>query len=99
MARQINSAFYHQAAWKKVRDNYIKSVGGLCEDCLAKGIYTPATCVHHVEELTELTVTNPEKAYGYENLMALCDRCHNIRHGRSRDKRYRVHQDGEVEIV
>ena len=98
MARKVDNTFYHQAAWKKVRRDYIKSVGGLCEDCMAKGIYTPATCVHHIEELTDLTVTNPEKAYGYANLMALCNQCHNVRHGRKRNKRYMVEPDGKIKI-
>ena len=43
-----------------------------------------ATCVHHIKELDEY----PELALEDDNLISLCDRCHNERHGRTTDKLY-----------
>lgn len=99
MARSIDSSFYKTIAWKHTRKNYIQYKQGLCEDCLAKGIYTPATCVHHQIELTEDNRYNPEIAYGYDNLVALCHDCHNIRHNRKRERRYEIGTDGTVEVT
>lgn len=43
-----------------------------------------ATCVHHIVELED----RPDLALDSDNLIALCDRCHNARHGRTADKLY-----------
>jgi 5-methylcytosine-specific restriction enzyme A len=94
--RSIDHSFYASTTWRKVRKDYIKSKKGLCERCLAQGRYTPAVCVHHVEELNEGNVTNPSITYGYDNLMALCNDCHNEVHGRKIAKRYEVLPNGEV---
>ena len=45
-------AFYKSKAWKTCRAAYMSKVGGLCEDCLAAGRFTPAEIVHHVQEIT-----------------------------------------------
>lgn len=37
-----NAWFYSTWAWRNCRALYIKSVGGLCERCLAKGLINPA---------------------------------------------------------
>ena len=78
--RSIDSKFYKSALWESVRKNYIDSVNGLCENCLAKGIYTPAVHVHHIIHLNEQNVSDPLIAYGFDNLKALCHQCHNEEH-------------------
>ena len=50
--REFARAFYQSRAWKDCREAYRKSVGGLCESCLAAGIYTPGKVVHHRQPLT-----------------------------------------------
>ena len=50
-------SFYNSHAWKDCRRAYSKSVGGLCERCLQRGIYSPGEIVHHKVHIT------PEKAY------------------------------------
>lgn len=80
MAREFAKAFYSSKAWQDCRNAYIKSVHYLCEDCLAKGVYSPAKYVHHVEELTPVNIHCPEIATGFDNLRAVCRACHDEAH-------------------
>lgn len=95
------TTFYNSKAWKRCRANYRQSVGGLCEDCLAKGIYTPGEIVHHIEHVTMENVTNPEVTLNPKNLRLVCMKCHADEHpelyGRKRARRYIV-EDGKVKI-
>ena len=63
---------YQSPQWKKCRASYLKSVGGLCERCLAKGIYRPANIVHHKIFLDEKNVSDPEVCFAFKNLEAVC---------------------------
>ena len=73
--------FYSSGAWKKCRENYRKSVGGLCENCLKKGIYTPGDIVHHsITHVTPDNVDNPEVTLSFDNLELLCRDCHAKEH-------------------
>ena len=80
MAQEFARAFYNSMAWKQTRTAYMKSVGGLCERCLSKGLYNPADIVHHRTELTPKNITDVDIALGFENLEALCRRCHAEEH-------------------
>lgn len=104
MAREFAKRFYKSQAWKKCRDGYAQSVGYLCEDCLAKGIYTPGIIVHHIEELTPLNIENPEVTLNYQNLKLVCRECHALEHeqmyqARRRKRRYNIDADGRVHII
>jgi len=46
---------------------------GLCQECLRHGRYTPATAVHHKQELLERWDLRLDP----DNLESLCDECHN----------------------
>lgn len=95
--RAVNSSFYKSAVWKKARAAYLAEQP-LCEECLKKGEYNPSRYVHHITELTEDNVTDPAIATGKVNLMALCFKCHEEKHGRKVNRRYRIKDNGEVEI-
>lgn len=98
MARAVNPKFYTGRKWQKCREAYIKA-HPLCERCLANGDYNPAKYIHHRTELTEENVRDPAIAYGFDNLEALCFKCHEELHGRRRAKRYTINSDGTVDIV
>lgn len=87
--------FYTTRAWRRCRDTFLASRGGLCEVCLKKGLIEPATEVHHKIHLTEDNVSNPEISLNPENLMALCEECHQEQH---RTKRWRCDAKGRVTI-
>ena len=82
--------FYKGKAWQRVRDDYVKSVGGLCEECLKRGLVVHGEIVHHKEHITDSKVTlNPG------NLILLCRGCHGDAH-KKKIKRYRVDDSGHV---
>ena len=58
MAREFSRAFYKSSAWQSCRASYIRSKGGLCEDCLQRGLITPGAEVHHIVELTPYVVSS-----------------------------------------
>ena len=97
MARDFAKDFYNSPAWKECRTAYRKQVGGLCEQCLARGIYTAGVIVHHKVHLTPETIRMPEIALSFENLELLCRDCHAAQHERIR-KRWKVDDLGRVRI-
>lgn len=103
--RSFAKHIYGSQRWKKCRAAYLKSVGGLCERCLKRGIYRPAEIVHHKIFLSEETVNDPEVVYAFKNLEAVCRQCHEEIHNNkvflpnnTREKRYEVLEDGTVII-
>lgn len=80
MAQDYAKQFYNSPAWKHTRNGYLKHVGGLCEICLAKGLYTPAEIVHHKIPLTPQNITNLSVSLSWDNLQALCRLCHAAEH-------------------
>jgi 5-methylcytosine-specific restriction protein A len=66
--------------WQKIRAHYLKR-HPLCEKC--EGI-TPAVLVHHIKALKEGGTND------VDNLMALCNACHEKIHGKDRWKRSEI---------
>lgn len=98
MAREFSKNFYSSKAWQDCRNEYIKRAHYLCEDCLKRGVYTPAEEVHHVEELTPYNIHRPEVTLSFDNLKALCKECHKARHKHRQSRRYTIAPNGEVVI-
>lgn len=102
MARESSRQLYQSQAWKNTRRAYLKSRGGLCERCMAKGIITPAEIVHHKVPLTDDNVKDLNISLSWDNLQALCRVCHaevheDIYMNRSK-RRYTVNKNGTVDI-
>lgn len=96
--KDFATAFYKSKRWQHTRAAYLASVGGLCERCIRKGIYHPAVIVHHKVYLDSETINNPKVSLNWDNLEALCRNCHADEHlGLSR--RYRINEDGSVDII
>ena len=93
--RDFATAFYSSTTWKKTRAAYLHSVVGLCERCLAKGLYKPAEVVHHKTHITPENINNPEITLAFDNLEALCRKCHGEAHG---GPRYDVDDMGRLKI-
>ena len=91
------AAFYSSTAWKRCREAYRERVGGLCEECLRRGIYTPAEIIHHIVEITPENVNDPAVTLNFDNLRAVCRECHAKEHG-ARPRRYKVDALGRVTI-
>ena len=93
--REFAESFYSSKAWKETRKAYAASVGGLCEECKAKGIIKPAEVVHHKRHVTPQTIDDPSVTLDWNNLQALCRDCHAEKHKRV-VKRYKVESNGRI---
>lgn len=82
MAQEWAIWFYNSKEWKKCREAYKQSVNGLCERCLAKGLYVVGDEVHHKIYLTPDNIDDPMITLSFENLELLCSSCHSIEHNR-----------------
>lgn len=92
--REFAESFYNSRAWKDCRKAYAKSKGGLCEECLEKGIIRAGVIVHHKTWLTPNNINDPDITLNWENLMLVCRDCHADAHkGR---RRYKVDEFGRV---
>ena len=93
--KDFAETFYKSRRWQKTRAAYLRSVGGLCERCLKKGLYHPAVIVHHKVYLTAENINTPEIALSWNNLEAVCRECHEDEHS-GQDRRYKIAEDGSV---
>lgn len=78
--------FYWTEDWKELREEVKRELHNECQECLKKGEYTRADCVHHVNEVKDrpdLALSKfytDEKGKQQRNLITLCNGCHNIIH-------------------
>lgn len=96
MARAIDRRFYETPEWRRCKEAYLNKANHLCERCLAKGLYEPAKIVHHRVHLTEENYGNAQLMFGFDNLEALCQACHNDEHGRTKATRRWKFIEGEL---
>lgn len=76
--------FYKSREWLECREFVLKRDHYLCQQCLKEDRLTKADMVHHKEELKD----SPEKSLDMNNLISLCNRCHNKEHsGKPKQKR------------
>lgn len=76
---------YHSKRWQQLRQIKLNKVGGLCERCKKKGIYTSAYIIHHKEYITDKNYEDDNVFYNIDNLEALCFKCHNKEHFESEE--------------
>lgn len=76
-----NDKFYHSKEWKALRLEALQRDYYLCQECLKKGVVTPATTVHHIKPLR----VDSTQALKLSNLETVCSGCHNDLH-RERSK-------------
>ena len=78
--------FYQSEDWKELRQEVLEDHHFECQECLKKGRYTKADCVHHHMEVRHVPRLALSKTYidkqGQEQkqLVPLCNTCHNIVH-------------------
>lgn len=93
--KQFAEAFYKSKAWQNCRSSYLEAQGGLCEDCLARGIYRPAEIVHHIVPIDDSNINDPAVTLNWSNLRAVCRECHAVEHG-ARVRRYTIDDMGRI---
>lgn len=93
--QEYAAKFYKSRAWESCRLAYLKQVGGLCEECLKQGRYTPGVIVHHKIQITPDNIGCPEITMDFSNLELLCRDCHAQMHSKYQ-RRFRVDDAGRV---
>lgn len=71
-----STKFYKSTAWQRCRDLALKRDNYLCQDCFEQRIIKQAEMVHHLVEVKD----DITKALELDNLISLCNPCHNKRH-------------------
>ena len=95
--REFAAGFYKSQAWKDARAAYVKYAGGLCEVCLAKGLYNAGEIVHHKIHITPANIGNPSITLSFNNLQLVCRECHAAIHDdKTSGRRYTVDASGRV---
>ena len=94
LMKRLNNGFYQSKTWARCRSAYVASVGGLCEKCKENGLINAGRVVHHIIPLTEKNCSDPKIAYGFDNLMLLCQSCHELVHRGS--KPYKFDTNGRL---
>lgn len=78
--------FYRTKEWKYIRQEVLYELHYECQDCLKRGRYTRADCVHHVNEVKQRPDLALSKYYTdqegnqHRQLIPLCNTCHNLIH-------------------
>lgn len=67
---------YNSRRWKKKRKEILRRDGYLCQLCKRYGKQTEAVTVHHIKHADEY----PEFAFADDNLVSLCNACHQKAH-------------------
>lgn len=93
--KEYAAAFYSSKAWKETRKAYAKSKGGLCELCLAKGIYKAGEIVHHKTHITPTNINDPTITLSFDNLQLVCRDCHAQIHDKKK-RRYKLDELGRI---
>ena len=71
---------YNTNRWHKLRAGKLMQ-SPLCEVCLSKGVITPAFHIHHIDSFMNYEgMKRKEVAYNPDNLMSICEQCHNKLH-------------------
>lgn len=68
--------FYKCKEWLDTRAEAISRDNNECQMCKENGKVGPAQCVHHKKHLKK----NPGLAFNLDNLVTLCNICHNKEH-------------------
>lgn len=78
--------FYQTKEWTELRQEVLEECFYECQECLPRGRYTRADCVHHVNEVRVRPDLALSKFYidkegnRHRQLVPLCNACHNKVH-------------------
>ena len=88
------------ARWRALRNAYL-SEHPQCEECLSRGIYRAANCVHHIVPCeTAIDLKQMEMLmYSVSNLRALCTQCHADIHAAERSHSKEAHQARQADAL
>ncbi len=81
--------FYKSREWRQLSGAVMKENNYECQQCKERGFHTPARSVHHVQWVRKhprlaLSRTYEYQGMIYNNLIPLCENCHNKEHEKGR---------------
>ena len=68
--------FYQSPEWRAKRRDIFRRDNYECQRCKRQGKFSPGECVHHIKHLKDY----PMLGLDDDNLISLCNPCHNIEH-------------------
>lgn len=81
--------FYKSDDWIELRQSVLDDLHYECQECLKKGEYSRADCVHHVNEVRHRPDLALSRYYTDQdgnrqsNLVPLCNKCHSMVHDKA----------------
>ena len=92
MAKEYAKNFYNSKSWKETQRAYLKKMFYTCEVC-----GYAANTVHHIIHITPENINDINITLNFENLMAVCEDCHNKKHkSKKRERRYTFNENGDI---
>jgi thymidine kinase len=93
MARSFAKSFYHSRSWTRCRKVFMEVKHWTCERCGCK-----AVIVHHKKHISPTNITDPDITLNWDNLMAVCHKCHEFYHGDGNGvpEGYAFNEEGEL---
>jgi predicted kinase len=82
MAKDYARPFYDSQQWRTTREAYLHSQHYICEDCGGT-----ASIVHHITYIKPWNVNDPDITLNWNNLKAVCEKCHAAEHARDMKSR------------
>lgn len=81
--------FYKSKQWRKLSAEVMKENNYECQQCKQRGLHERARSVHHVQWVQKhprlaLSRTYEYNGVTYQNLIPLCEDCHNKAHDKGR---------------
>lgn len=96
MAKNFSNKFYHSKKWKEIRAFILTRDFYMCQICKIPDCNT----VHHIKELTPMNINDSSITVNPDNLITVCNRCHNLIHDRYKHnedvQRYTFDIEGNV---
>ena len=86
--------------WRALRNAYL-SEHPQCEECLSRGIYRAANCVHHIIpcETARSAKEMELLMFSVSNLRALCLQCHSDIHAAERSHSKEAHEERQADAL
>lgn len=92
---KTSRAFYKSTAWELAREQALIRDNYLCQHCIKRKRLTPADMVHHIKPISD----HPDLALVLENLLSLCNSCHNKEHGVGGEREERVPSNRRARFI
>lgn len=96
MAKAFSNKFYHSKKWKEIRAFVLTRDFFMCQICKMPN----CNIVHHIKELTPANINDSSITVNPDNLVTVCNRCHNLIHDRYKQsedvQRYVFDEEGNV---